>query len=221
MDILHLFREIEHLPQIKSIWEQFEFGIDKKQALELFKKRDLEPTPELIELFAWHNGSISTPKEINGQLVNSYGVSACFSPQIAFFSLQDCSECYDREMESRGKYPLKEVNGEEFVMQEYYFPIFNGNFFINLNPKSKTYGMIHTFDFSYDLDTIFPTIYDSLESVFKVYIKCIKEGIVFINSEEKDILDMDFDKNYGRYNEIMKEFNPRSSGIDAIGNGAK
>jgi hypothetical protein len=124
-------------------------------------------------------------------------------------------------MESRGKYPLEEVNGEEFVMQEYYFPIFNGNFFINLNPKSETCGMIHTFDFSYDLDTIFPTIYDSLESVFKVYTKCIQEGVFFINSKESDVLDMDFEKYYERYNEIMKEFNPRSSGISAIGNGAK
>jgi hypothetical protein len=221
MDILHLFREIEHLPQIKSIWDQFEFGIDKKQALEMFEMRGLKPIPELIELFAWHNGSVSTFKEIDGHSGFFYEQSACFSPLIAFFNLKDSLESYDREMESRGKYPLEEVNGENFIMQDYFFPIFNNNFFINLNPESETFKMIHTFDFSYELETIFPTIYDSLESVLRVYIKCIQEGVFFINSEEKNMLDMDFEKNYDRYNEIMKEFNPRSSGINAFGNGAK
>jgi hypothetical protein len=207
MNIRQLFNQIEHLQQLKPFWEQFEFGLENDNIKSIFKEKGLNPTDDLIELYSWHNGSISTKKIIHNKEVNSYKSIACFIPQIAFFALEDCFIVYESQLGV--KYPINLERSRFFTLSPNLFPILNGDYYINLEKSSDSYGMIHTFD--YVEENIFPTVYDSLESIFKIFIECMEKNIFYFDSD--NLLSIDYDKNGNVYDEILKKYNPKSYGL--------
>ena len=206
MNIKQLFSKIEQFPQMKSILNQFEFGLEESKIQEIFREKNLIPIQNLVDLYVWHNGSKSSKRVVNDEETNSYQLEACFIPQIAFFNLDDCIEMYKSQLGTR--YPINVEMTKFFTLSETMFPIMNGDYYINLDENSDKFGMIYTLDFMNSFEDIFPLVYDSLENIFIVFIECIEKGIFYFDTD--NTLSIDYDKDGDEYDNILKKVNPKS-----------